>query len=202
MNAGRVVCQNEQAISLSGNRKTLAQEKIKMKTVGLRINCLVYLVMLMALAGFETANAQTVSTFVSGLSEPNDVAFDSTGNMYVAAMRSNKILKVTPAGGVSTFAGSGTYGSQEVALTTFPTWSVSLNRSVFWCSPYVSASRDIFGSGLDPSVRLASPTPSGRMKSDLLSRFTFLPVGYVSFWPGRFGFPLHPKRCHSGWSAD
>ena len=169
MNAGRVVCQNEQAISLSGNRKTLAQEKIKMKTVGLRINCLVYLVMLMALAGFETANAQTVSTFVSGLSEPNDVAFDSTGNMYVAAMRSNKILKVTPAGGVSTFAGSGTYGSQDgpgataqFAFPTHVTVDSTGNVYVLDSDPYYpirKITRDGTVSTLKPAIRILSTPP-------------------------------------------
>ena len=47
----------------------------------------------------------TVSTFVSsGLSEPYALAFDASGNLYVANGGNNStISKVTPGGTVSTF---------------------------------------------------------------------------------------------------
>lgn len=169
MHAGRVGCQNEQAISLNENRKTLVTDKIKMKTVGLRISGLVYLVMLMVLVGFETANAQTVSTFVSGRSQPSDVAFDSTGNMYVSEKGSNKILKVTPAGGVSTFAGSGKYGSQDgpgaTAQFGFPYHlTVDSNGNVYVLDgdpyyPIRKITRDGIVSTLRPAVRKFSTPP-------------------------------------------
>ncbi len=46
----------------------------------------------------------TVSTFASGFSGPDGVAFDSAGNLYVANVSAGTISKLTPAGAVSTFA--------------------------------------------------------------------------------------------------
>ncbi|OEK02874.1 hypothetical protein BFP97_15670 [Roseivirga sp. 4D4] len=45
-----------------------------------------------------------VTTFVSGMSSPVGVVFDSEGNLYVANCGDNTIKKVTPEGEVSTFA--------------------------------------------------------------------------------------------------
>ncbi len=46
-----------------------------------------------------------------GLEEPTGLAFDPSGNLYIAAAPLQEILKVTPAGVVSVFAGDGTVGS-------------------------------------------------------------------------------------------
>ena len=52
--------------------------------------------------------AGAVSTFVSsGLDDPDGLAFDAAGNLYVANDGNNTISKVTPAGAVSTFVSSG-----------------------------------------------------------------------------------------------
>jgi trimeric autotransporter adhesin len=45
------------------------------------------------------------------LKEPNGVAIDSTGNLYIADYGNNRIRQVTPAGIISTVAGTGTSGS-------------------------------------------------------------------------------------------
>jgi hypothetical protein len=50
-----------------------------------------------------------VSTLAVTDGNPQDVVVDSLGNVYVAES-TDKILKITPSGAVSTFAGSGTQG--------------------------------------------------------------------------------------------
>jgi sugar lactone lactonase YvrE len=45
------------------------------------------------------------------LNTPVRVAFDAAGNLYIADSGNNKIRKVTPAGTISTYAGTGTAGS-------------------------------------------------------------------------------------------
>src|SRR5207245_7448009 len=41
------------------------------------------------------------------LNEPNGVAVDGAGNVYIADTNDNKIRKLTPAGAISTIAGDG-----------------------------------------------------------------------------------------------
>ena len=56
---------------------------------------------------FAPNGTLVTGSFASGLSNPHDLAFDSSGNLYVAtylASGSQTILKVTPSGVVSTFA--------------------------------------------------------------------------------------------------
>ena len=45
------------------------------------------------------------------LNEPFAVAFDASGNLFIADLQNNLIRKVTPAGVISTFAGTGTAGT-------------------------------------------------------------------------------------------
>ncbi len=59
----------------------------------------------------ETLNNGIVSTLVNGgLNYPTGIAVDSTGHLYVAETGNNRILKITPAGVVSVFAGATTAG--------------------------------------------------------------------------------------------
>ena len=59
-----------------------------------------------------------VSTFVSGLTNPRDLAIDGSGNMYVAETSSNRIRKIVMAtAAVSILAGTGTAGYADGAGT-------------------------------------------------------------------------------------
>ena len=59
----------------------------------------------------KIANAQPQqAAAVPGLEEPTALAFDSSGNLYIAAPALLEILKVTPQGVVSVFAGTGSAG--------------------------------------------------------------------------------------------
>jgi streptogramin lyase len=43
-------------------------------------------------------------TFVSGITTPQGIAFDSSGNLYCSSQQTNSIIKITPAGVKTTFA--------------------------------------------------------------------------------------------------
>ena len=62
------------------------------------------------LAGSGTAGAAEGVGTAAQFNSPRAVAVDGTGNVYVADGINNKIRKITPAGEVSTLAGSGAYG--------------------------------------------------------------------------------------------
>jgi hypothetical protein len=56
------------------------------------------------------------------LADPTDIAVDGFGNHYIADPKANKILRVTPAGVISTFAGTGSAGhSGDGGLATSAT---------------------------------------------------------------------------------
>src|SRR5689334_9133576 len=51
------------------------------------------------------------------LNSPGDIVFDHQGNLYVADFNADKIRKITPAGIMSTYAGS-TIGNTDCAALT------------------------------------------------------------------------------------
>ncbi|HEY9720567.1 MAG TPA: hypothetical protein V6D47_01050, partial [Oscillatoriaceae cyanobacterium] len=53
----------------------------------------------------------TVSTFPADFGGPVGLAFDASGNLFVASALDDTIRKITPAGAVSTFAGTGISGA-------------------------------------------------------------------------------------------
>ena len=62
------------------------------------------------LAGSGVAGSADGAAADASFNEPSDLVIDKQGNLYVADLAGNKIRKITPAGIVSTFAGSGILG--------------------------------------------------------------------------------------------
>ena len=58
----------------------------------------------------DLAGPDRISTFANGLIEPRGVAVDSSGNLFVADRGAHKIIRITPLGAMSDFAGSGVAG--------------------------------------------------------------------------------------------
>lgn len=72
-------------------------------------------------AGDGTNGSTDANGTLASFNKPTGVAIDNTGNIYVADSENNKIRKITPAGDVSTLAGSGASGSDDLvgSLATF-----------------------------------------------------------------------------------
>ena len=66
-------------------------------------------------AGSGQSGTQNGAAETAQFHYPNDVATDSSGNVYVVEPHSHWIRKITPEGEVSTFAGSGQSGTQNGA---------------------------------------------------------------------------------------
>jgi DNA-binding beta-propeller fold protein YncE len=76
------------------------------------------------------AATYTVTTFASGFNDPTALAFDSSGNLYVANYGTNTVSKVTPSGIVSTFATVGTYDSAVLFDTAGNLYVGNFNNNI------------------------------------------------------------------------
>ncbi|WP_217361913.1 NHL repeat-containing protein [Paraburkholderia agricolaris] len=75
------------------------------------ISCVAGQARVSTFAGSTTSGAANGAGNDASFNAPAGVALDSSGNVYVADFGNNEIRKITPAGLVSTFAGSGALGS-------------------------------------------------------------------------------------------
>jgi len=73
---------------------------------------------LSTLAGTGTSGYRDGAANTAKFDYPGDLAVDSSGNVYVADTHNDRIRKITPAGVVTTFAGSGTEGFADGAANT------------------------------------------------------------------------------------
>ena len=82
-------------------------------------------------AGNGTAGAPTAGPATSSdLHGPRGTAIDSSGNAYIADTTNNRIEKVTPAGTLSVFAGTGTAGAPTVGAATSSKFNAPIGIAV------------------------------------------------------------------------
>ena len=77
----------------------------------------------------DTAGSADGTGTAASFNDPSGLAIDAANNLYIADAINNKIRKITPAGVVTTFAGSGATGSAN-GTGTAATFNLPVNLSI------------------------------------------------------------------------
>jgi DNA-binding beta-propeller fold protein YncE len=123
----------------------------------------------------------TVSLFASGLDGPYDLAFNSTGTLFVANAGNNTIAEVTPGGIVSTFVTSGLNGPVGLAFNSTGTLFVANNNdgSIDEVTPGGSVSTFVpGGTGLSTEFLAFAPVPEPAETAAILGAVALTAVGW------------------------
>jgi RHS repeat-associated protein len=123
------------------------------------------------LAGSGTAGNINGAGSVAAFNLPVGVAIDANGNLYVADQNNSDIRKITPAGLVSTYAGSGTQGSLDGVNAVFHyPWSITIDVS----------GNVLVGDYGGNRIRKIGPTPAISISPKLPGGLTFSGTGQIS----------------------
>jgi serine/threonine-protein kinase len=121
------------------------------------------------LAGSGTAGNANGTGTAASFSGPRGVAVDAAGNVYVADANNNLIREITPAGVVTTLAGSGTKGNTDGAGTA---------ASFYYPSGVaVDAAGDVFVADSDNNL-IRKITAAGTVTSLAGSGYVTLPTPF------------------------
>jgi sugar lactone lactonase YvrE len=131
-------------------------------------------------AGSGTKGGRDGARFSATFDEPNGLAFDSQGNLYVVEYPTHKIRRISPDGTVSTFAGNGSPGNSDgfgsSARFHFPaSIAIDANDTIYVSDSYNHAIRKLTPSGLVSTF--AGSGSSGRSDGRGIQAAFFYPGG-------------------------
>ncbi len=92
----------------------LFKKALGLSAIALGLNCSVVSAQILttvAGSGASTYSGDGGAATAAGMVRPNGVAIDASGNMYIADATDYRIRRVTPAGVISTYAGTGVSGT-------------------------------------------------------------------------------------------